>query len=312
MMRNRENSDINIWPGFVDALSSVLIVMLFVFTVFIVSQFYLSQTVAIKSAAIKSLEKKMHSVEGILDKEKGEKKNIKRELLEFQHCILRLEEEKRLIEQEAEMLRQKLALALGENDKMAKNEESLRLTIGDLKEKTQKLDEKLQAALAARVKELTAYKSEFFGKLKEALRNRKDIKIVGDRFILQSEVLFEQGSADLGSDGKNKLQEIAKAIKGIIKTIPEEISWVLRVDGHTDDLPIKSGSRFASNWDLSTARAVSVVRFLIQQGMPEKNIAGAGFAEFHPLAKGKSNEQRKQNRRIELIFDQKAPYERQK
>jgi chemotaxis protein MotB len=164
------------------------------------------------------------------------------------------------------------------------------------------LGSRLNQALATKVEELGRYRSEFFGRVRETLGQRQDIRVVGDRFIFQSEVLFPTASAALQDAGKQRLATLALTILDIARTIPRDISWVLRIDGHTDARPVHG--RFASNWELSTARALSVVKFLIEQGVPPERLAAAGFGEFQPLEPGDSEDAMNRNRRIELRFDQ--------
>ncbi len=161
------------------------------------------------------------------------------------------------------------------------------------------LGKKLNRALAQKVEELSKYRSEFFGQLRKIISNRNDIQIVGDRFVLQSEVLFASGSAKLEEKGKLKLINVANTLLEIIPKIPNNIDWILRVDGHTDAQPINN-SLFASNWELSTARANNVTKFLIRAGIPPKNIASAGFAEFQPIDNGNDEISYRRNRRIEF------------
>ncbi|MEC7372374.1 MAG: OmpA family protein, partial [Pseudomonadota bacterium] len=144
------------------------------------------------------------------------------------------------------------------------------------------LGKSLNNALASRVQELQRFRSEFFGRLREVLRGRDDVRIVGDRFVFQSEVLFAQGAASLGPEGEEKLGQLAVALNQIAAEIPEDIDWILQVEGHTDDIPVRAG-RFADNWDLSTERALSVVRFLAESGLPANRLAAAGYGEFQPL-----------------------------
>ncbi len=166
------------------------------------------------------------------------------------------------------------------------------------------LGKRLNVALASRVQELARYRSEFFGKLREALGERPDIRVVGDRFVFQSEVLFESGSAQLGDPGKKQLAQLAATLKGLMARIPPDINWVLRVDGHTDRVPIQT-PQFPSNWELSTTRALSVVRFLAGEGIPPERLAAAGFGEFQPLDARDDEIARRRNRRIELKLDQR-------
>ncbi|MCC6467653.1 MAG: peptidoglycan -binding protein [Alphaproteobacteria bacterium] len=165
------------------------------------------------------------------------------------------------------------------------------------------LGKRLNVALASKVQELARYRSEFFGRLRELLGERQDIRVVGDRFVFQSEVLFESGSADIGAEGRAQLADLATALKDIAKNIPPEINWILRVDGHTDKQPI--ARLYKSNWELSFARALAVVRFLIAQGIPAERLAATGFGEFQPIDEREDEIGRRRNRRIELKFDQR-------
>ncbi len=166
------------------------------------------------------------------------------------------------------------------------------------------LGKSLNNALASRVQELQRFRSEFFGRLREVLRGRDDVRIVGDRFVFQSEVLFAQGAASLGPEGEEKLGQLAVALNQIAAKIPEDIDWILQVEGHTDDIPVRAG-RFADNWDLSTERALSVVRFLAESGLPANRLAAAGYGEFQPLDDAGSDEARRRNRRIEMKLTQR-------
>jgi chemotaxis protein MotB len=161
------------------------------------------------------------------------------------------------------------------------------------------LGARLNVALAQRVQELSRYRSEFFGRLRAILGNRPDIRIVGDRFVFQSEVFFDTGQATLLPEGRAELDTVANALIDLDKQIPSEIAWVLRVDGHTDMRPINS-PLFKSNWDLSSARAISVVQYLVSLGIPAQRLVAAGFAEFQPLDTAQTEEAYKRNRRIEL------------
>ena len=154
------------------------------------------------------------------------------------------------------------------------------------------------------MQELSRYRSEFFGRLRVVLGSRPDIRVVGDRFVFQSEVLFDSGSAELGKEGREQMARLASTLKDIAEKIPDEINWVLRIDGHTDDVPIAT-PRFPSNWELSTARAISVVKFLASQGIPPGRLAAAGFGEFQPLEGQDGESARQRNRRIELKLDQR-------
>ena len=161
------------------------------------------------------------------------------------------------------------------------------------------LGQRLNMALASKVEELSQYRSEFFGELRKALGDREDVRIVGDRFVFQSEVLFGSGSDVIAPGGREELVKLAAALKEIIGRIPSDLPWVLQVDGHTDRVPI-STPRFPSNWELSTARAIAVAQFLVAEGIPPDRIAARGFAEFQPLDPGDSPEAYNRNRRIEI------------
>ena len=173
---------------------------------------------------------------------------------------------------------------------------------------TANLGKELNSALASRVKELQKFRSEFFGRLSELLETRDEIRIVGDRFVFQSEVLFEKGSANLGFSGNEQLKKLYLTLDEIAETIPQDINWVLQVEGHTDSIPITAG-RFKDNWDLSTERALSVVRFLIDQGIDPQRLSATGYGEFQPLQNldtDLSQEQKNsKNRRIELKLTQR-------
>jgi chemotaxis protein MotB len=161
------------------------------------------------------------------------------------------------------------------------------------------LGRRLNVALANKVEELARYRSEFFGRLRQILGDRPDIRVVGDRFVFQSEVLFTQGSAEFGDEAKTQLLPLVGALKDLSARIPKDINWVLRVDGHTDLRPINT-PQFPSNWELSTARAISVVKFMVEQGIPAERLAAAGFAEFQPLDNRPDEAAFRRNRRIEL------------
>jgi chemotaxis protein MotB len=175
----------------------------------------------------------------------------------------------------------------------AKRDEEQKAVIVDL-------GKKLNQALAQKVEDLTRYRSEFFGKLREVLGNRPEIRVVGDRFVFQSEVLFPSGVAEMSDAGKAELAKLAAILKDIAPRIPPEVKWVLRVDGHTDKRPLSGAGQFKNNWELSTSRAIAVVQYLIAKGIAPQKLLAAGFAEFQPLELGENDEAYKRNRRIEL------------
>ncbi|MGI9383751.1 MAG: peptidoglycan -binding protein, partial [Methyloligellaceae bacterium] len=166
------------------------------------------------------------------------------------------------------------------------------------------LGRRLNIALARKVQELAKYRSDFFGRLRQVLGDREEIRVVGDRFVFQAEVLFDSGSAEINPQGIAQLDKLAQVLGQIKGEIPQEINWVLRIDGHTDINPIAT-PQFPSNWELSSARAISVVRHLIDKGVAPKRLVAAGFGEFQPLDAGTADDALRRNRRIELKLTEK-------
>ena len=321
----------NYWPGFVDALSTLVLSVIFLLTVFMVAQFYLSQEVAGKDTALDRLNAQIARLSQLLSLEKTGKANLEDEVaqlraslsaaqsardkllaasgqpapgggasdksnpaldLEKQATARALAQIENLNEQISALRRQMAALedALGASEK---KENAAQLRIADL-------GQRLNVALAQRVQELSRYRSDFFGKLRDILGNRPDIHVVGDRFVFQSEVFFDSGAATLRPEGRAELDKLAGAVLDLEKQIPSDIPWVLRVDGHTDVRPLGPTSSFKSNWDLSAARAISVVQYLMSKGVPPSRLAAAGFGEYQPIDPGTSDEALAHNRRIEL------------
>jgi chemotaxis protein MotB len=202
-----------------------------------------------------------------------------------------------LLNQQIRQLRQqiaKIATSLDASEAAAKKQ---RVRIANL-------GKRLNAALAGKVQELARYRSEFFGRLREILGNQPGIRIVGDRFVFQSEVLFTKGSAELGPEGQAQIGRLAGTLREISRKIPAKIEWILRVDGHTDKIPIAT-ARFPSNWELSTARSISVVKFLVDAGIPANNLAATGFGQFQPIDPRDDEIAYRRNRRIELKLTQR-------
>jgi chemotaxis protein MotB len=207
------------------------------------------------------------------------------------------EQEKLTAEQKAAVVRLTAELA-GLKDELARLNTALDAADAKAKEQNAQivdLGQKLNRALASKVEELARYRSEFFGKLREALAGQRDVQIVGDRFVFQSEVLFPSGSAQLQPGGEKQLASVAQRLMEIASRIPKNINWVLQVDGHTDDKPI-SNVIYPSNWELSAARAIAVVKFLHSEGIPNDRLVAAGYGEYQPL----STIDTARNRRIEL------------
>lgn len=313
---------LDIWPGFVDALATLLIVMIFALMIFVVSQIYLSDALQGSQKGLASLQAKLNEISKLLQVEQTkntdlttsytasqESEALKSRMVtdltqQLSASNMSLQQQTQLtqtaqidlatLKQQIEELNQKLQ-ALNNSLQVAETlTTQQKLTIEDL-------DKKLSAALVQKVEDLEKYRSEFFAKLKELLANRSDVHVVGDRFVFQSEVLFPSASATLGKEGESKLKQLAQTLKEISAKMPTDLRWVLRVDGHTDNIPIHT-EKFDSNWELSAARAISVVKFLTKEGIPAQHLAAAGFGEFHPIEKG-ANEAR--NRRIELKLDQR-------
>jgi chemotaxis protein MotB len=198
-----------------------------------------------------------------------------------------------LLNQQITALRRQLAAIESALDVSEKKDKDSQTRIAEL-------GQRLNVALAQRVQELSRYRSDFFGRLRAILGNRPDIRIAGDRFVFQSEVFFDSGAAVLRPEGKTELDQLATALLDLDKQIPSEINWVLRVDGHTDVRPVGAGSPFKSNWDLSAARAISVVQYLITKGVSPQRLVAAGFGEFQPIDPGNTEDAFSRNRRIEL------------
>ncbi len=251
----------------------------------------LAELAILKSLRDELVEKLMNS-ESARDALEGDLEEERRALADQRRLSEEAQIQITLLNRQLAALRAQLAeVAQALEISEAKNEEQ-EVQIADL-------GKRLNVALASKVQELARYRSEFFGRLREILGSRQDIRIVGDRFVFQSEVLFASGSATIGEEGREQLAQLARTLREIAATIPSELEWVLRVDGHTDRAPIATAA-FPSNWELSTARAVSVVKFLIAQGIPPDRLAATGFGEFQPLDPGGDEIAYRRNRRIEF------------
>jgi chemotaxis protein MotB len=415
---SRSRSAVNIWPGFVDALASVLMVFIFMLLIFVIAQFFLSHIASSRFGAIEQLSSNINALLDELSIEQDKRAAMSEEIaalsselgrtrdsrdrlaeelsgaqMEIEHgreALTARQRELASLEQDIEALRtvrdgleariaqltdtgerreQDLA-ALRDRSKslearLADERERTRLAqveieqrdtrietlqargdeqarqlgeeralgvdaraqivllneqLGDLraritrlsaaldvseqqserdKVRIEELGQKLNLALAEQVEKLSRYRSEFFGRLREALGERSDIRISGDRFVFQSEVLFPSGSDQLEPSGREQLDRLAETLKDVAQRIPSDVDWILRVDGHTDRRPI-STAEFRSNWELSTARALSIVRHLIDRGIAPKRLGATGFGEFRPIDAGDSAAAFARNRRIEL------------
>src|SRR6478752_3917424 len=297
----RNDSGFNYWPGFVDALSTLVLSIVFLLSVFLVVQFFLSQEVTGKDKALEQLNAKIAQLNDLLSLEKLGKltlddqvganelnKALESEKTVSSRALAQIE----VLNQQISALRRQLAALEEALEVSEKRDKESQGRIADL-------GQRLNVALAQRVQELSRYRSEFFGRLRAILGNRPDIRIVGDRLVFQSAVFFDSGQALLLPEGRSELDKLATALIDLDKQIPAEIAWVLRVDGHTDVRPINS-PLFKSNWELSSARAISVVQYLVSLGVPAQRLVAAGFAEFQPLDTAPNEEAYKRNRRIEL------------
>jgi chemotaxis protein MotB len=340
LARGRRERSIDYWPGFVDALSTLVLGIIFLLTVFVVVQFFLSQEVAGKDTALTRLNVQIAQLTDLLSLEKTGKVDLEEEIARLRAGLTGAENERdrlrastengssaaivqgqlseaqgkiselsgtleseksvgaralaqiEILNQQIMALRRQLAALESALDTSEKKDKDAQARIADL-------GQRLNVALAQRVQELSRYRSDFFGRLREILGSRPDIRVVGDRFVFPSEVFFDSGQAVLSPEGRVELDKLAGALLDLDKKIPSDIPWVLRVDGHTDVRPIAS-SQFPSNWALSASRAISVVQYLISRGISPQRLVAAGFGEFQPLDPGNTEEAFRRNRRLEL------------
>ena len=391
--RNQHRTDI--WPGFVDALAALLMVIIFLLMVFVIAQFFLNDALTGRDEALERLQVQVSDLADLLSLERQANEELRASTAKLsdelqasisisdglKKQVKNLKLQAKTAEELAANLKNELALSLsniGANEEIIESQltqinalrndvESLKALREELEEKvtqllskvsnkdeqliTEKklsqtaraqiallnkqvtalrkqilqianileasekiakkrrvkivnLGKRLNAALASKVQELARYRSEFFGRLREVLGSQPGIRIVGDRFVFQSEVLFSKGSDQLENEGQKQIQQLAGTLRAITVKIPKNIDWILRVDGHTDQIPIRT-TRFPSNWELSTARAISVVKFLVQRGISPTNLAATGFGEFQPIDPRDTEEAYIRNRRIELKLTQR-------
>jgi chemotaxis protein MotB len=333
--RRRSSSEYGeFWPGYVDVLSTLLLTVVFLMSVFMISQYFVGQEASGKDNALKRLTRQIAELTSLLALEKGKARTVEDDLATLQASLasLRAENERlagvlgagddkasaaagRISALSKELADEKAVSseALAKVDLLNQQLAALRRQIAALNEALQAAEAKdkdaqtrisdlgarLNVVLARQVQELQRYRSDFFGRLRDLLRDRRDIRVVGDRFVFQSEVLFPSGQAQMTPEGLAALDALAQAIVDLERQIPKEIDWALQVDGHTDVRPIAS-REFPSNWELSSARAISVVRHLISRGVPPRRLVAAGYGEFQPLEDGNGDEVLRRNRRIEL------------
>ncbi len=328
------------WPGFVDAMATLLLVFIFLLSVFVVAQFLLSREISGKDTVLNRLNTQIAELTELLSLERASTSDLSASLMALQDNLSDAESQR-------DRLRGLLDARAGATDTADTRIDALEGQIGDEQSISQRalaqvellnqqisalrrqiasledalgasesrdresqtkianLGRRLNVALAQRVQELSRYRSDFFGRLREILAGRSDIEIVGDRFVLPASVLFGSASDVINAQVRDELDKLAAAIGQLENEIPPEINWVIRVDGHTDIRPMSPSSRFRSNWGLSAARAISVVRYMIDQGVSPQHLVAAGFGEFRPLDEAETDAAFARNRRIELKLTQR-------
>ena len=332
--RSRRSQVTNYWPGFVDALSSLLLVIIFLLSLFMLSQFFLSQEISGRDSAMSRLNAQIAELTELLQLERAGADDLESTIATLQATLTNtvsdrdrlaaelagvgagagdkdteiaqltadLSAEQRLSDEataQVALLNQQLAAL---RTQIAALEQALEASeAADTSNRTQIADlgRRLNLALAQRVQDLSRYRSDFFGKLREILEGRADVRVVGDRFVFQSEVLFGAGEAAISAEGEGELAKLADAIKELESQIPEDVNWVLRIDGHTDKRPINT-PEFPSNWELSAARSIAVTKYLVAAGVSAQHLVAAGFGDSRPIDAGDTEEAYARNRRIEF------------
>jgi chemotaxis protein MotB len=335
LSRRRFTAQQDYWPAFVDMLTTLVLSIIFLLSVFMLAQFFLSQQITDRDTVLNRLNAQIAELTELLAMERANARDLQdsvslleanlrdaegaRDQLQamlsdqsgsadaagrqVSELTAEITDEKRtsqralaqveLLNQQISALRRQIAALEDALDASENRDRESQARIADL-------GKRLNVALAQRVQELARYRSDFFGRLREILSQRSDIRIVGDRFVFQSEVLFNSGQAEVNEAGQTELDKLASALVELEGQIPTEIAWVLRVDGHTDARPLSGTGRFRDNWELSAARAISVVKALIDRGVSPNHLVAAGFGEFQPIEPGDSDEANARNRRIEL------------
>ncbi|MBT8113712.1 MAG: peptidoglycan -binding protein [Gammaproteobacteria bacterium] len=329
---------VNIWPGFVDALAALLMVIIFLLLIFSIGQFYLSDALSGKEKTLIKLDRQVVKLADLLALEKTTSADLQETVGELRAQLSSKSRKNELLQADVDMLMEmrdqlekdmaNFVTKLHENDATLRAEKevsakslaqieilnrqvkALREQLGTVSKalgleldvetaSIESLAERLNVALAEKAQELARYRSDFFGRLREVLGENPNIQIVGDRFVLQSELLFESGSADLGEKGKAQVKKLSETLNSVASSIPDDIEWIVRIDGHTDKRSINT-KEYPSNWELSTARALAIVRYMVAQDVPAKRLAATGFGEFHPLDDETTEEAYTKNRRIEI------------
>jgi chemotaxis protein MotB len=334
LARTRRSESFSYWPGFVDALSTMLLVIIFLLSVFMLAQFFLSREVSGKDTALTKLNRQIEELTSLLAMERTAKAEAEANLAGLSATLSASQKEEQRLQGEIALNsanadavgdkateatsaldaeKQVSARALAQVDilnqqiaalrrQLAAIEDALAASEASEKESQAKiadLGSRLNVALAQKVQELARYRSDFFGRLRQILGSRPGVRVVGDRFVFESSVLFDSNKADVSAAGQQSLDELADAVNELAREIPPDLPWILRVDGHTDKHQI-TGGPFKSNWELSAARAIAVVQYLIGKGVPAERLAAAGFGEFQPIDSGDDENAFARNRRIEL------------
>ncbi|WP_181703106.1 peptidoglycan -binding protein [Chthonobacter albigriseus] len=333
--RRRFTAQQDYWPAFVDMLTTLVLSIIFLLSVFMLAQFFLSQQITDRDTVLNRLNAQIAELTELLALERAGNRDLQDSIsllqsnltqaeaarAELQGLLANNEGAASSADNEISVLQGQIAdekrasqRALAQVELLNQQISALRRQIAALEDalnasenrdresqtKIADLGKRLNVALAQRVQELARYRSDFFGRLREILSQRSDIRVVGDRFVFQSEVLFNSGQADVNPEGQTELDKLAAALIELSGQIPPEIAWVLRVDGHTDARPLSGTGRFRDNWELSSARAISVVKYLIGKGVAPEHLVAAGFGEFQPLEPGDDDTVNARNRRIEL------------
>ena len=332
--RGRRIESVNYWPGFVDALSTMLLVIIFLLSVFMLSQFFLSREVTGKDTVLARLNRQIEELTSLLAMERSQKNSDEGKISMLSATLENAQKDQQRLRTAVDSggagaeaaadkantaldalnsQRQITTRALAQIDILNQQINALRKQLAAIQDaldasetsdresqaKISDLGQRLNVALAQKVQELARYRSDFFGRLRQILGSRPDIRIVGDRFVFESSVLFDSGKADLSGAGHQSLDSLASAVLDLEREIPPDIPWILRIDGHTDSKAITTGA-FKSNWELSSARAIAVVQYLVSKGVDPHFLAAAGFGEFQPIDNGTDDEALARNRRIEL------------
>ena len=330
----RPQRTIDYWPGFVDALSTMLLVITFLLSVFMLSQFFMSRDVSSKDTALSRLNRQIEELTSLLALERAGKSDTQSSLASLQATLESADKEKATLQNQLQQTVSSASASGSAADEAARKADAQADVIGralarvdvlnqqiaalrqqlaaiqqalnasesrdkDAQVKIADLGSRLNVALAQKVQELNRYRSDFFGRLREILGQRPGIRVVGDRFVFESSVLFDTGQAAVKPDADPELDKLAAAVRDLEREIPPEIPWVMRVDGHTDRRPIVS-PQFKSNWDLSATRAIAVVQYLVAKGVDPQRLVAAGFGEFQPIDPGTTEDAMSRNRRIEL------------